>query len=591
MDHSGFFNHSSLSFYIQAGNTLVDSKGGIKLGDFGVSAFLFDSGDRQRSRNTFVGTPCWMAPEVMEQLHGYDFKADIWSFGITALELAHGHAPFSKYPPMKVLLMTLQNAPPGLDYERDKKFSRSFKQMIAMCLVKNPSKRPSAHKLLKQPFFKQARSHDYICRKLLEGLPTLGDRHQALKEKEEDMLAQKKIPDAQQEEISQNEYKRGISGWNFDIEDLKSQASLIPDTEENTTGKDPGVCSNSLFELDTLQDRVSEHISYAASCCSSKEDDDNETDGTQIKSPRLLSADQDICHLRTGSDGSDKDSEVSGANHQCSMQNGAQFHGNDREDGCNRSYESEFDEKSTNAMLAQLSHERKFSTCSSASDIVKPSLERRFSMSGCSVDIPSSSKGESSKQQNRQPSTGNCSGDLSHVIVTEMPAETIPKASKLSAPSPDDPDDKLKPPVVQQRGRFKVTSEKVDIEKPHLSIGLTKSHSMQVFSQSPSPMPSPSDVPSNVGSLFQQMLCILQTSMLQREYALSVMKQLSTGEQSGNRLADGLSISASAISLLEAAHEREKELVQEITDLQWRNLCKDDEILKLRAKLAQSNIM
>lgn len=172
-----------------------------------------------------------------------------------------------------------------------------------------------------------------------------------------------------------------------------------------------------------------------------------------------------------------------------------------------------------------------------------------------------------------------------------MPAETIPKASKLSAPSPDDPDDKLKPPVVQQRGRFKVTSEKVDIEKPHLSIGLTKSHSMQVFSQSPSPMPSPSDVPSNVGSLFQQMLCILQTSMLQREYALSVMKQLSTGEQSGNRLADGLSISASAISLLEAAHEREKELVQEITDLQWRNLCKDDEILKLRAKLAQSNIM
>jgi len=51
-------------------------------------------------------------------------RADIWSFGITALELAHGHAPFSKFPPMKVLLMTLQNAPPGLDYERDRKFSK-----------------------------------------------------------------------------------------------------------------------------------------------------------------------------------------------------------------------------------------------------------------------------------------------------------------------------------------------------------------------------------------------------------------------------------------------------------------------------------
>ncbi|CAA7031378.1 unnamed protein product [Microthlaspi erraticum] len=223
--------HGHIHRDVKAGNILLDSNGAVKLADFGVSACMFDTGDRQRSRNTFVGTPCWMAPEVMQQLHGYDFKADVWSFGITALELAHGHAPFSKYPPMKVLLMTLQNAPPGLDYERDKRFSKAFKEMVGTCLVKDPKKRPTSEKLLKHPFFKQARPPDYLVRTILNGLPPLGERYRTIKSKEADLLMQNKSE--YEAHLSQQEYIRGISAWNFNLEDLKSQAALISDDDSS----------------------------------------------------------------------------------------------------------------------------------------------------------------------------------------------------------------------------------------------------------------------------------------------------------------------------------------------------------------------
>ncbi|KAL7224820.1 hypothetical protein ACSBR1_026161 [Camellia fascicularis] len=116
----------------------------------------------------------------------------------------------------------------------------SFKQMTASCLVKDPSKRPSANKLLKHSFFKQARSNDYILRTLLEGLPALSDRLKALK----------------------NEYKRGISGWNFNLEDVKAQDSLIQD-EDTPSEQDQGGRSITSSGLD-VEKKFQYQLSFAS---------------------------------------------------------------------------------------------------------------------------------------------------------------------------------------------------------------------------------------------------------------------------------------------------------------------------------------
>eukprot|EP00850_Spirogloea_muscicola_P021850 SM000265S09771 [mRNA] locus=s265:128209:135061:+ [translate_table: standard] len=570
--------HGHIHRDVKAGNILIDSMGNVKLADYGVSAGMFDAGDRQRARNTFVGTPCWMAPEVMEQLHGYDFKADIWSFGITGLELAHGHAPFSKYPPMKVLLMTLQNAPPGLDLERDKRFSKSFKEMIAMCLVKDPTKRPSAEKLLKHSFFKHSKGPEYLTRYVLEGLAPLADRVKALQAKDEARLAAKK-----------NEYKRGVSSWNFNVEDLKTQAALMDDDDKFT--------------------KIEEGDESAALRSSSRREPDRSAMTASTSSQNLglelwpsPGKSPNTCRFDVFEDDTGESPPEWKAQEAAQMM---ERQGSDREREVEREREQEREKAREKQKSGPLDPSRIFSgprpqSRSSEGDqerTARPTTMDRSASEHKLVEeggqqgtaLPGMEKLAASQNKERD-SRRSFSGPLNSAAA---PAEKRASNGGQAPPVSKDGEDRSKgagAPVVQRKGRFSVTSESMDMN-PDASGRKGGAQG----SATTSPHVSSSTVP--VAAIMPHLQTLMQHASAQQELVFTLMSNLSSGDNpTGLRGVNAPSRDRLRSASVPASQEYlndmqtmdcERELMLQVTDLQARNSALMEELQNLKLRNVQ----
>ncbi|TNN18173.1 Serine/threonine-protein kinase 10 isoform 1 [Schistosoma japonicum] len=155
------FLHEKLIIHrdMKAGNILLTLNNEVKLADFGVSARL---ADEKQKRLTFIGTPYWMAPEVINcetfKDAPYNWKADIWSFGITLIELAQRRPPYNSINPTRVLLKISKSDPPTLS--KPHLWSSKFKTFLARTLQKDPNQRPECKDLLLDPFVSDVTESD-----------------------------------------------------------------------------------------------------------------------------------------------------------------------------------------------------------------------------------------------------------------------------------------------------------------------------------------------------------------------------------------------------------------------------------------------
>ncbi|XP_072180179.1 mitogen-activated protein kinase kinase kinase kinase 4-like [Diadema setosum] len=198
---------------IKGQNVLLTEDAEVKLVDFGVSAQLDKTIGR---RNTFIGTPYWMAPEVIACDENpdatYDNKSDLWSLGITALEMAEGQPPLCDMHPMRALFLIPRNPKPKL---KSKKWSKKFQDFVDKCLVKNYQQRPDTNHLLKHSFIKDLPNERQVRIQLKDHI---------------DRTRKKRVEDLS----TDFEYSSNESEEEREIEEEGEPSSILPGPSEST---------------------------------------------------------------------------------------------------------------------------------------------------------------------------------------------------------------------------------------------------------------------------------------------------------------------------------------------------------------------
>ena len=190
---------------IKCSNILLDKDGSCVLGDYGVSSIIKEGGN-----NTFVGSISWMSPEIALKKE-YSYNTDIWSLGITTIEIANGKEPYKDISPNDFLDEAKSNRIPSLNEDGKNKWSDDIKNFLKDCLIKDQKLRPNASELLQRhkTFFDKAKKQEYLAQNILKGCP---DLHKVFprKLKQSEQFFVKEQNEIINNEIKSNEIKNEI---------------------------------------------------------------------------------------------------------------------------------------------------------------------------------------------------------------------------------------------------------------------------------------------------------------------------------------------------------------------------------------------